>query len=468
MSSGALTLTALGSTFGIVVITCLKFHGGALIPSPSTVRSAHAQLTYNIKSAWSSPIGRRIRYEITDSCAFILECISPYALALYACVAEKFREPYHVLLYRFLVALCRIIIAICRTLKSLSPYALASLAYVAGHCREAYHAVRKLLFCCLVVLCRLFIAMCMLCLLPIVYALQVVIWVKNKIRGAYHALSRGLKALCRIIVAICRAPITLDRLRRHNPKETAEFYRQCTWKNLMKLLRIVKVWEPLPYDLIYDIPKSVRINAVFVPREGLVGVRLRFRNCPNHRMCKHGACGVYGPLDSRLEYFPLEKDGSLSLCLLRKKFSIEEMEFLVPGRWDVWHAVNDRLSPVALHHLTQKWGYVNVVEHEDFFCQKRREFRQWLRGSLSYCIVRWICFLTIGFASLGLIPFAGFIMSFVCPHWVAYWASMLLAAVYVIWDFILYCDRMHACRMPVFPPRNARGWLGPTVASDFL
>ncbi|KAL5512579.1 hypothetical protein ACEPAG_3232 [Sanghuangporus baumii] len=222
-----------------------------------------------------------------------------------------------------------------------------------------------------------------------------------------------------------------------------EVYGCVDWRNFCKLLRIFKVWEPLPYDLLVERQKDDLMQQFDDRRhEGFVGVCLRFR--VGHISVRNARteCGRY--LHDRHisvpAFLPLEKDGSLRVDLIREEFFIEEIELLIPGRYEVHRVTRgDVISPFMLHELTQEFDCVNVVEYEDIYCMHRRAFREWLRNSKLYYCTRVACYL-VAVSSIALSAIIGSIhISYLCPS--KLWACMVdvagmaLAAVGVMLFF---------------------------------
>ncbi|OCB85844.1 hypothetical protein A7U60_g7198 [Sanghuangporus baumii] len=178
-----------------------------------------------------------------------------------------------------------------------------------------------------------------------------------------------------------------------------EVYGHVNWRNFCKLLRIFKVWEPLPYDLLVERQKDDLMQPFDDRRhEGFVGVCLRFRVGHISARKARTGCGQY--LHDRHisvpAYLPLEEDGSLRVDLIREKFFIEEIELLIPGRYEVHRvAQGDVISRFMLHELTQEFDCVNAVEYEDIYCMHRRAFREWLRNSKLYYYTRVACYVVV-------------------------------------------------------------------------
>ncbi|KAI5116539.1 hypothetical protein M0805_009050 [Coniferiporia weirii] len=280
-------------------------------------------------------------------------------------------------------------------------------------------------------------------------------------------VQRHLEQVLFIQTKLERVDAAIARWRRKYRRVRRRAGAECTRRNLRKLLRIVKVWEPLPYDLVFALHPRERVREC-VARPGTVGVCLRFRKGTlEQRLHRKDPWGLEGRVLSMMDNFPLEDDGSLRLDLVRKRFSIEELEFLVPGRYDAFYAADEeRISALALHNLTQQFGYVNVVEREDVYCQTRRRFRQWLRGSLFYYVVRWICYAVFVASALALDVYA------TRRAWVAFpqleehrgW-FVLLGVCAFAFGYKCYIRFMrnryetHGSEWHVLPQRPARGFL---------
>ncbi|KAL5504553.1 hypothetical protein ACEPAH_7214 [Sanghuangporus vaninii] len=209
-----------------------------------------------------------------------------------------------------------------------------------------------------------------------------------------------------------------------------EVYGHVDWRNFCKFLRISKVWEPLPYDLLVERQKDDLMQPFDDRRhEGFVGVCLRFRVGHISARKARTGCGQY--LHDRHisvpAYLPLEEDGSLRVDLIREKFFIEEIELLIPGRYEVHRVVQgDVISPFMLHELTQEFDCVNVVEYEDIYCMHRRAFREWLRNSKLYYYTRVACYFVV-VLSIALSAVTGSIyLSFIYPS--KLWACMVDSA----------------------------------------
>ncbi|KAH8110554.1 hypothetical protein DFH11DRAFT_775962 [Phellopilus nigrolimitatus] len=183
---------------------------------------------------------------------------------------------------------------------------------------------------------------------------------------------------------------------------SSEAYRLCTWRNFLRLVRLFSIWKPTPIDLMMRLSEERR-QEPFVERPGYVGVRLRWRNTREKPKKKDPWELQFRPF-SIMDYFPLEPDGSLRVDQIRRKWNIDELEYLVPDRRDVFEPADLRsISPLGLYTLTHPLGYITVVEHETLLAQMRRCFRRWFRGSLVYVTLRHALFFLAFSTSLVLL-----------------------------------------------------------------
>ncbi|THH06173.1 hypothetical protein EW145_g4272 [Phellinidium pouzarii] len=255
---------------------------------------------------------------------------------------------------------------------------------------------------------------------------------------------------------------------RRGRKDRRKFFAEFTGKNFWKIMRIFKIWEPLPYDIMFSTPLAERTEKL-VEEPGYMGVCLRFRKGTlEKRQRRRGPWELENREFSIARYFPLEEDGSLRLSPVRKAFSIEEIEFLVPGRYDPFYASDEeRVSALALVNLAHCWNYVTIVEREDVCCQLRRRFRQWLRGSQTCYVLRWICYVAI-VMSMDI----HVITTLILQQFEPWTIQTLCGAVAFVFGYNFYISIMHGrygtIRWYNLSQRYTKYWLPKSRAQMFL
>ncbi|KLO06895.1 hypothetical protein SCHPADRAFT_1002067 [Schizopora paradoxa] len=224
-----------------------------------------------------------------------------------------------------------------------------------------------------------------------------------------------------------------------------------------KLLDFANIWKPMPGMLLSQ--GSYRFAKNDIP-DGYVRVKFRWRE-QNWRRRIGMSTDMMDPWQLSkgpflIRDFKLESDKSLDLRKVAECFNVDKLEVLSPGRLDAYPLEDStNITMFGIHTLVVRDGYITVVEHEDNLTRARKVFHQWFRGSLSYCLLRWIVFLSIVGAVFGAVGRLAYNVDWL-------YAFLLFPIGFVYFQFYaMHMSTKYKFDWNPWPARRARGWVEP-------